>query len=226
MTALRSEAAPPMTAANEAPAKAVPEQVAQLDETPAPVPNAAPAKPDASLAMNMPAKLPDATPMTSTRNAPEADQAPAAMKWLPGSDGNTIPATATAEASPSMAQTTPTMVAAAATASKPEAAADAAPATGPTVVAAAPAHPAGKHGSWIQLATFRSEQNAKDQLKATMSGNQDLLHGLPVTLRRVDLGAEKGVYYLLRVGPMESIAQAHDLCSALKDRKIDCIIAK
>jgi cell division septation protein DedD len=166
--------------------------------------------------------------MMSTRNAPQADQAPAAAKWLPGPDGNTIPATATAEASPSTAQTTPAShpeFVAAATAPKAEAPADPAPASGPSVVAAAPAHP-GKHGSWIQLATFRSEQNAKDQLKTTMSSNQDLLHGLPVTLRRVDLGAEKGVYYLLRVGPMESLAQAHDLCSAFKDRKIDCVIAK
>jgi len=225
--ALRSEAAP-MEAANAAPAKAVPQQVAQLDETPAPAPSVAPARPEASLAMNMPAKRPDA-PMTSTQNASHADQAPEAAKWLPGPDGNTIPATATAEASPGTAQMTPAPQAervAAVTTPKPETAANAAPATGPTVVAAAPAHPAGKHGSWIQLATFRSEQNAKDQLKATMSGNQDLLHGLPVTLRRVDLGAEKGIYYLLRVGPMESTAQAHDLCAAFKDRKIDCVISK
>src|SRR6185312_6842033 len=42
--ALRSEAAP-MEAANAAPAKAVPQQVAQLDETPAPAPSVAPARP-------------------------------------------------------------------------------------------------------------------------------------------------------------------------------------
>lgn len=234
MVGQSAPAAMPKSDAAPAP-DAMPQQLAQLEDAPMPAQNAAPATPQASAE---PAHQPDAAAMTGTQNEAHADQAPAAMKWLPGPDGNTVPATAegqSPDASASTAQTTPASkpeFVAAANEPKPAATdAAAAPAdhpaaSGPTVVAAAPAHPAGKHGSWIQLATFRSEQNAKDELKATMSSNQDLLHDLPVTLRRVDLGADKGIYYLLRVGPMESTAQAHDLCKALKDRKIDCIIAK
>jgi len=240
MMAAKSEPATPKSDAAPA-VDAVPQQLAQLEDAPAP--STPPAAPETS---SVPAKQPDAAAATSTQNAPQPDQAPAAMKWLPGPNGNTVPATAespSTEAKPSTAQASPASkpeFVAAANEPKPDATAEskaAAPesassapadhpaASGPTVVAAAPVHPS-KHGSWIQLATFRSEQNAKDQLKATTSSNQDLLHDLPVTLRRVDLGAEKGVYYLLRIGPMANLAQAHDLCSALKDRKIDCIVAK
>lgn len=85
--------------------------------------------------------------------------------------------------------------------------------------------PPGKH-AWIQIASFRSEQNAHSAWKSMTDGNQDLLSYVPLSVRRVDLGADKGTYYVLRIGPLASTDQARELCSALKDRKIDCVLAK
>src|SRR5262249_29816534 len=88
--------------------------------------------------------------------------------------------------------------------------------------AVAPAMP-GKR-AWLQIASFKSEQNAQAALKSMSEGNQDLLQYVPVTLRRVEMGADKGTFYVLRIGPMTTVEQATDLCSALKDRKIDCLV--
>lgn len=98
---------------------------------------------------------------------------------------------------------------------------------GPIVKAAAVVSPLppGKH-AWIQIASFRSEQNAQSAWKTMTDGNQDLLHYVPLSVRRVDLGAEKGVYYVLRIGPLADMNQARDLCTALKDRQITCVVAK
>jgi cell division septation protein DedD len=58
------------------------------------------------------------------------------------------------------------------------------------------------------------------------SGNQDLLHSLLFSVRKVDLGADKGTYYVLRMGPFETVERARDLCSALKDRNIGCLVSR
>src|SRR5579863_7258308 len=101
------------------------------------------------------------------------------------------------------------------------------PPGGPVVKAAAVISPLppGKH-AWIQIASFRSEQNAQSAWKSMTNGNQDLLRYVPLSVRRVDLGAEKGVYYVLRIGPLADMSQARDLCTALKDRQITCVVAK
>ena len=101
------------------------------------------------------------------------------------------------------------------------------PPAGPLVKAAAVVSPLppGKH-AWIQIASFRSEQNAQSAWKSMTNGNQDLLRYVPLSVRRVDLGAERGVYYVLRIGPLADMSQARDLCTALKDRQITCVVAK
>jgi cell division septation protein DedD len=101
------------------------------------------------------------------------------------------------------------------------------PPGGPIVKAAAVVSPLppGKH-AWIQIASFRSEQNAQSAWNSMTNGNQDLLRYVPLSVRRVDLGAEKGVYYVLRIGPLADMSQARDLCTALKDRQITCVVAK
>jgi Flp pilus assembly protein TadD len=109
----------------------------------------------------------------------------------------------------------------------PQAPANASLPTSPVVKAAAfiPPLPPGKH-AWIQIASFRSEQNAQSAWKTMTTGNQDLLRYVPLSVRRVDLGSDKGTYYVLRIGPLASMDQAHDLCAALKDRQITCVVAK
>ncbi len=186
-----------------------------------PAPSVADAQHDAASDMPSAMPAPDATvpAASATPDAPPSDQTKsAASDAAPAPAGNADFVAATGEPGPVLPD---------ASATPP---ADHPAMTGATVVAAAPAalaHPAlGKHAPWIQLATFRSEQNAHEQLKATLSANKDLLRDLPLSVRRVDLGSEKGIYYLLRIGPVESVERARHLCSALKDRKIDCIVAK
>lgn len=89
-----------------------------------------------------------------------------------------------------------------------------------------PSTAAGKHTTWIQLASFRSEQNARNAWQNMANGNKDLLQSLLFSVRKVDLGTEKGTFYVLRMGPFETIERAHDLCSALRERNIECLVAR
>lgn len=85
--------------------------------------------------------------------------------------------------------------------------------------------PTGKH-AWLQIASFRSEQNALSARKKMTKENDDLLRQVSLSVRRVDLGSPKGVYYVLLVGPLASRNEARDFCAALKDRKIACVVAR
>lgn len=78
----------------------------------------------------------------------------------------------------------------------------------------------------VQLASFRSSANA-DAGWIKLSGQADgLLNGLEPDVARVDLGADKGIYYRLRAGPLPSKASARELCSKLKVRGLSCIVVK
>ena len=210
-----------------APLQLTPQGSAKTD-TPMPAPEMA----KTETATPGPESQPAAAP-GEMKAAPEANAAP-----MSAADSDAAPKPA-AENSPVAADTakpaiepsrTPAPEMAAA--DKP-AASDPAPApapvrapSGPVVKAAAvtPMAP-GKH-AWLQIASFRSEQNAQAAWKTMTEGNQDLLQYVPLSVRRVDLGTDKGTFYVLRIGPLATTQQASDLCSALKDRKIDCMVTK
>jgi tetratricopeptide (TPR) repeat protein len=211
-----ADQAPTMQPADAAAPEPAPQQIAKLDESepaaaahdPAPAPSTAGAAP-AGDSTTLPVANQDTKTDPAPQAAPQSQDAAAGSSDFVAATGEPGPVLADASAAPAADGS-------ANTADK-----------GTTVVAAAPAHAAtSKHAPWVQLATFRSEQNAQDQLQSTLNGNEDLLHDLPLIIRKVDLGPEKGVYYLLRIGPLENTARAHELCSALKDRKLDCIVAR
>ena len=55
---------------------------------------------------------------------------------------------------------------------------------------------------------------------------EDQGRAMVALVERADLGAESGVYYRLRVGPMADETAAKTLCARLKTRNIDCLIVR
>jgi hypothetical protein len=102
-------------------------------------------------------------------------------------------------------------------AGKPPAKAEAA-----ATAAAKPATSQEKGGTRIQLASVRSEDDARQEWDRIRRANPDLLGGVSATPVRTDLG-EKGVYYRLQTAP---IADAERVCGELKQRNFGCIIAR
>ncbi|MFQ5957787.1 MAG: SPOR domain-containing protein [Alphaproteobacteria bacterium] len=78
----------------------------------------------------------------------------------------------------------------------------------------------------VQLAAFRSRPAATAAWKRLLKANRDLLGGLEPKVLRADLGAEKGVFYRLRAGPLAGAKEAKALCAKLKARKLDCLVIK
>ena len=77
----------------------------------------------------------------------------------------------------------------------------------------------------IQVASVRTADQAEAEWKRMRGRNTDLLGGLTHDVSRVDLG-ERGVWFRVRVGPVAGKAEARSLCSALKARKINCIVVQ
>jgi hypothetical protein len=77
-------------------------------------------------------------------------------------------------------------------------------------------------GTRLQLASVRSEGDARQEWDRLKRANADLLGSLSATPVRADLG-EKGVYYRLQTAP---IADPDRICGELKRRNIGCIIAR
>lgn len=83
----------------------------------------------------------------------------------------------------------------------------------------------GKSTSYqVQLAAARSAQAAQGEWDRLRAKHRDLLGPLGLTVVRADLGAGKGVFYRLRVGPVTDRNAARALCSALSKRKQACLI--
>jgi hypothetical protein len=71
---------------------------------------------------------------------------------------------------------------------------------------------------------MRKEEEAQAFWDKLKHQNLDVLaHAEPV-IQHADLGATKGVYFRLRVGPFPSAQSAHVACSTLKERQVDCIV--
>jgi len=81
-------------------------------------------------------------------------------------------------------------------------------------------------GYMLQLLSSKSKSGVEathDELKKKHS---DIFDALPSTIVRADLGADKGVYYRLRLGPVTEADKAKSLCSQLKQRKVGCFIVR
>ena len=90
-----------------------------------------------------------------------------------------------------------------------------------------PAKPAAAKaaGPRLQLASVRSEEAARQEWERIKHKNADLLGSLSASPIRADLG-DRGIYYRVQTGPVADPASAERICSELKQRKIECIIAR
>lgn len=78
----------------------------------------------------------------------------------------------------------------------------------------------------IQIAAVRSQEQAENEWLRLKKKHGDLLSGYSLNVVRVDLGADKGIFFRLRAGPIagEDVAQA--LCQNLSKRKVGCLIVR
>lgn len=77
----------------------------------------------------------------------------------------------------------------------------------------------------IQLASVRSEEQARATWARLQKGNGDVLGSLSLRALRVDLGGDKGIYYRVQAGPLDE-GGAQSACNQLRKRSIDCIVVK
>ncbi len=78
----------------------------------------------------------------------------------------------------------------------------------------------------IQLAALRSQDRAEAEWKRLRSAHTDLLGRLGLSIVRVDLGEDKGVFYRLRAGPLNDAAAAKALCGKLSERNVGCLVVR
>ena len=103
------------------------------------------------------------------------------------------------------------------------------PAAAPAPPPAAPpaaSGPAAGSGYRVQLASLRSEAEAREAWNRLKSRHSDLLGRLQLSLVRVDLGGGKGVFHRVQAGPLSEKMLADIVCSELKRRNVGCIVVQ
>lgn len=84
--------------------------------------------------------------------------------------------------------------------------------------------PSATSGAYVvQIGSFRGADLASGGWEALNRKNSDLLANLRPDIQLADLG-DKGIYYRLRIGPFATKAEAQALCTALKERRQDCLV--
>ncbi len=76
----------------------------------------------------------------------------------------------------------------------------------------------------VQLAAFRTPEEATQTWLRLQEGNKDLLGDLDLVIEKVDLGEEKGIFYRLQAAPLKSRDAAEGLCGKLQARDVSCIV--
>lgn len=89
--------------------------------------------------------------------------------------------------------------------------------------AAAPA-PAG--GVLVQLASYRTEEQARAGWRLIAARGAALLESMAPVIHRADLGTSRGIFYRLRTGPFATGESADSFCRALAARSIDCLVVE
>ncbi len=85
---------------------------------------------------------------------------------------------------------------------------------------------AGTTGAFVvQIASFRSEDKAKDGWRALVRRLPTQMKGHAADIQRADLG-ERGVYYRLRVAAFADRPKATTFCNAIKAKGQDCLVVK
>ncbi|MCZ6523196.1 MAG: SPOR domain-containing protein [Alphaproteobacteria bacterium] len=81
-------------------------------------------------------------------------------------------------------------------------------------------------GFRIQLAAYREASAATQGWHKLSRANPSLLRGLKPSVIRVDLGADKGIFYRLQAGPIPDRETADTLCVELKRQKVGCLVVE
>jgi hypothetical protein len=78
----------------------------------------------------------------------------------------------------------------------------------------------------IGLSSQKTNEQAERGWEELRKAYGDLLGNLQPSIREVDLGAEKGVWYRLYAGPVANRADAQVLCAKIKSQppKSNCLI--
>ncbi|MDZ7711809.1 MAG: tetratricopeptide repeat protein [Rhodovibrio sp.] len=76
---------------------------------------------------------------------------------------------------------------------------------------------------WVQVASLRSERDAKAEWRRLKGQHGALLAELPLKLQKTDL-PEKGTYYRLRSGPFADAGTPKQLCAVLQARDQACLV--
>ncbi len=97
--------------------------------------------------------------------------------------------------------------------------------TAKPVKKAAP-EPVKKASYQIQIAAVRSRETAQAEWKRLQKKHRDLLGRYSLNVVRVDLGANKGIFFRLRAGPIADESAAKALCENLSKRKVGCLIVR
>jgi SPOR domain len=77
-------------------------------------------------------------------------------------------------------------------------------------------------GSYVQVASQRTEPDAHSSFKALQAKYPELFGSRQATIRRAHLG-DKGVYYRVMIGPL-GIEQANELCGSLRASGGQCLV--
>jgi hypothetical protein len=76
------------------------------------------------------------------------------------------------------------------------------------------------------LGAVRTTEAAQQSWTQLKTAQPDILGNLPANAVRVDLGADRGVFYRIMAGPIADEASATRSCNALKQRNVACILVK
>jgi cell division septation protein DedD len=85
--------------------------------------------------------------------------------------------------------------------------------------------PPGAKAYKVQLASFRSEADAKKAWARYAARHKDLFSGLSPDYVRAEIPG-KGTYYRLQAGPLAGAAAARTLCERVKSRKLGCLVVR
>jgi cell division septation protein DedD len=176
-------------------------------------------KPDAERLLP-PAEQPMARPTSDQANA-----APAAQMPMPAV---TIPSVGTAPRPAGTPAYVPLAPMPAPPVDHPGSAAPALPAVAPAQLAAAPATagPVFANKWRVQLGAFRSNDDAQHQWARMRKDHPDLLGSLTLSVERIDLGPNRGIYFRMQAGPLPDRDVATALCARLKADHVGCMTVK
>lgn len=93
-----------------------------------------------------------------------------------------------------------------------------------SVTPPAPAEPVAAPAFRVQLASFRERAAADQGWRQFKAKAPALLDVLAPRVVAVDLGDDRGTYFRLQAGPLDSREAADALCAALEARKLDCLV--